>query len=170
MSKARTKRNPRKAPQPFVLNINPDQIVDLHYANEDRVNEDLAAIFANPMMSAMMGGPGFAGEMVAFSVYKAAEHVLRIEDAARLYPHVPTNDVERAKLQYRKALVSARKTLGPSFDAIYEACRVENNECARLNLDQSNGTMYCYVVPKFNDDGTHESPGPRDFPWNQPVP
>lgn len=29
----------------------------------------------------------------------------------------------------------------------------------------SQGRFYTRVVPSFNDDGTHEPLGPRDFPW-----
>lgn len=166
-------RKPRvkKTSAPVVVNASMDLVAktiqDLAYAQEDSVNETFAAIFSNPMMSAMMGGSAFAGQLVAFSVYQAAEHVLMIEDGVRLYPQIPSSDVERAKLQYRKALASARKTLGKDFDALYEAVRLEHNENARFNLDQSKGMMNAYVVPKFNDDGTHDPLGPRDFPWDQ---
>lgn len=169
----KTPRKPRvkKTPAPVVVNASMDLVAktiqDCAYAQEDRALNMIAGLFSNPGMAAAMGPPGFAESLVAFTVYKAAEHVLRIEDGARLYPGNPTNDVDRAKLQYRKALASARKSLGANFDRLYEECRVKNNKSARKLLDQSNGKMYYHVVPKFNDDGTHDPLGPHDWPWDQ---
>ena len=168
MSKTKTTRT-RAKPSPVVVNADMNLVAktiqDYAYAQEDHARDMLAALFSNPGMAAMIGPPGYAESLVAFTTYKAASHVLKIEDNARRYPHNPTNDVERAKLQYRKALASARKSLGANFDRLYEESRVENNKSARLCLDQSKGKMYYYVVPKFNDDGTHDPLGPKDFPW-----
>jgi len=171
-TKTKTTRKPRakQTPAPVVVNADMNLVAktiqDCAYAQEDNAREMLAGLFSNPGMAAMMGPPGFAESLVAFTVYKAATHVLRIEDGARLYPGNPTNDVDRAKLQYQKAVASARKSLGADFDRLYEECRVENNKSARLCLDRSKGKMYYHVVPKFNDDGTHDPLGPRDWPWN----
>lgn len=145
-------------------------IRDLHYANEDRVITDLNEAVA---MGVSLGGgqDDFMRQMVAYMVYKAAEHILRIEDGARLNPKADpvtlAEDVSIAKRQYVKALTAARKTLGADFDRLYEQARLEGNAGARSNLDSYNGMLYNYVVPKFYDDGTHEPLGPRDFPWGQ---
>ena len=34
-----------------------------------------------------------------------------------------------------------------------------------MNLDNSKGALFSWVLPKFHDDGTHEPWGPRDYPW-----
>jgi len=152
------------------INHGHNTIRDFHYENEDRAYAGLNEAVAMGM--SLGGGPDdFMRQTVAYTVYKAAEHVLRIEDHARLNPQVDSvalaEDVSIAKNQYVKALTAARKTLGADFDLLYEKARLEGNECTRLNLDSHNGILYCYVVPKFYDDGTHEPLGPRDFPWGQ---
>jgi hypothetical protein len=119
-----------------------------------------------------MGGPdaAFLRPIVAYSVVSAAEQVLSIEDAFRLTPARRKRIEEDLKLvrkHYTRTLTEARKTLGAAFNRLYETQRREHNEAARMNLNSSNGMLYCYVVPKFNDDGTHEPLGPRDFPWGQ---
>jgi hypothetical protein len=148
-----------------------DVIRDIQYTNEDRVCTDLNK--AVSMGMSLGGGPDdFMRQMVAFLAYKAAEHVLRIEDGARRNPNGDparhAKDVDLAKNQYVKALLNAKNTLGTDFDRLYEMVRQENNENSRVCLEQSNGMMYYYVVPKFNDDGTHDPLGPRDFPWATP--
>lgn len=41
----------------------------------------------------------------------------------------------------------------------------EHNECARANLDATQGKCYTCVLPDFNADGTHGPVGPQDVPW-----
>jgi hypothetical protein len=60
----------------------------------------------------------------------------------------------------------AKEKLGSSFKTTYDASKNMHNKCARNNLDNSEGRFYCYVLPKFNDDGIHEPWGPKDVPWN----
>jgi len=68
--------------------------------------------------------------------------------------------------RYAKMRQEAKEALGKDFEKFYEEGRQSHNDCARTNLDQSDGHMYDYVLPKFNDDGSHEPPGPRDIPWS----
>jgi hypothetical protein len=72
-------------------------------------------------------------------------------------------------VEERKNYAEMRAKLeAKGFHDAYEQAKVTHNECARHNLDSSNGRMYNYVLPKFNPDGTHEPWGPRDVPWNSP--
>jgi len=144
-------------------------IRDAHLALERTAVEGLNALvsgggnFGPPGMGDIMRG------MVAYSVVAAAKQVLRIEDGLRTNPEraeIIAEDLKLTREHYTRTLLDARKTLGADFDTLYAQARDTENECARTNLDSSNGTLYCYVIPKgFNDDGTHEPLGPRDFPW-----
>jgi len=44
--------------------------------------------------------------------------------------------------------------------------RIPHNDMARGSLDQTNGSGWVFVLPKFNKDGTHPPLGPRDKPWS----
>lgn len=72
---------------------------------------------------------------------------------------------EKERLLYVEMRAKLKAAVGEKFDEVYANAQAEHNECERANLDNSNGTLYCYVLPKFNDDGTHEPWGPRDVPW-----
>jgi hypothetical protein len=156
--KAATPKRPKapKSTQPPADFV--QAIKDIHYAQEDGALESVLAM--GPMLDAMMGGHGTS--LIVHFVVKAAEHVLQVEDGGKGDPA----DVARAREQYTKTLTRVRKALGGKFDALYSKKLKEHNECGRANLDSSKGTMYCYVIPRFNDDGTHDPLGPRDFPWN----
>jgi hypothetical protein len=52
----------------------------------------------------------------------------------------------------------------------YERAKANHNECERANLDNSDGKFFCFVLPEFHDDGTHEPVGEHDVPWSQPLP
>lgn len=133
-------------------------IKDAHYAREDRASADLATL-------AKMGVP-FAVQMLTYNVVHAAEHALRIEHGAR---GEATPDVLRAREQFTKTLAAARDALGDKFDASYATSVSEHNECARRNLDNSNGLVYAFIIPAFEADGTHAPLGPKDFPWAREV-
>ena len=133
-------------------------IKDAHYDREDHMTNTLVGMV-------QMGLP-FGARMLAHAVVKAAEHVLRLEHGMG---GVVTPDVARARVQYTKTLTAARNALKGDFDAHYADCVKTHNECARANLDNSKGCSYTYVVPAFNDDGTHPPIGPKDFPWAQEV-
>lgn len=150
----KTTRKPRivKAPETNLFNT----IKDYHYANEDAMAGFL-------VQSALMDPTGMVGLMLAHSVVRAAVQVLRLE--------IPIGgnsdaDIDRARTQYTKALAAAKRTLGDKFPTLYAEALRGHNECARANLDNFNGGTYTYVIPAFNDDGTHAPLGPRDYPWN----
>lgn len=71
-------------------------------------------------------------------------------------------DEERKVYAEMRAKLKAAVT---NFDEWYEQSRKSHNECARANLDNSKGHLFCYVLPKFNEDGTHEPWGEHDVPW-----
>ena len=127
-------------------------IKDTYYDQQDRVLSGIA-IMAKMDLDGFVGG-----RMLAHFVVKAQEHILRVGDAE-------PGDAARARTQYTKALTEARRVLGSLFDSHYRDCLADHNKCARETLDRSNGTLHSYVIPRFNDDGTHDPLGPSDFPW-----
>ena len=111
-----------------------------------------------------LGGLNLSQSMVAEGLLEVEEEIIREEHNLSLgkKPDRYTDLVEE-----RKNYVEMRaKIEAKGFHEAYEQAKATHNECARYNLDSSNGSMYCYVLPKFNLDGTHEPWGPRDVPWN----
>lgn len=76
----------------------------------------------------------------------------------RLYYYVKEYEFFRSELG---------KRLQGEFDDLYNKYKLEHNIYARENLDKTNGHIYCYVLPRFNKDGTHQMWGENDVPWNQ---
>lgn len=75
--------------------------------------------------------------------------------------------LESLKERYTRMRADLTSKLGDEFEETYAAVKGAHNECARANLESSDGFLACYVLPKFNPDGTHEAWGDRDFPWGR---
>jgi hypothetical protein len=69
--------------------------------------------------------------------------------------------IERARYIRMRAFLEEK-----GFHEAYEHAKATHNECARHNLDSSDGRIFSFVLPVFHVDGTHEPCGPRDAPWN----
>jgi hypothetical protein len=68
----------------------------------------------------------------------------------------------------RQLYVEIRKKLKAAvtnFDEWYKQTKAEHNSCERHNLDNSEGLFFCFVLPEFHDDGSHEPVGEHDVPW-----
>lgn len=109
-------------------------------------------------------------EMAVYGLYNIQESIIRLE---HFLSHSPPNAVsnqervEKYKTEHKKTRAKLVKQFGKeTFDTLYAKIRATNNECARNNLDNSDGTLYSYVIPEFNSDGTHGPIGPKDIPWN----
>jgi len=63
---------------------------------------------------------------------------------------------------YETSLVEASDSL-----AIYENTKRGLNQCSRSNLDSSGGLLFCFVLPTFYPDGSHDPWGPKDVPWGR---
>ena len=74
--------------------------------------------------------------------------------------------VDEQRSRYVEIRKKAREALGDKFDELYESHKQEENEIARRGLDDNDGRLYYFVLPKMNNDGTHEPWGERDVPWN----
>ena len=74
------------------------------------------------------------------------------------------DDPEGDRKAYAEMRKIAKEVFGDRFGPMLAEQRAEHNECARLNLDSSSGSAFCFVLPEFHDDGTHEPWGPKDVP------
>lgn len=91
------------------------------------------------------------------------EHYLELHPGAEDRP-IDLDEERRTYVRWRRTLVDAMTQ--ERFDPAYAAAKKDHNDCARANLDQSDGTMIDYVLPEFRPDGTHKPWGPKDVPWN----
>jgi hypothetical protein len=91
------------------------------------------------------------------------ETIIRAEwDAQREKP-VQYTDLPRERKRYAK--MRAQLETADNWEERYLESKKSHNECARANLDNSDGHLYCFVLPKFNSDGSHEPWGDKDVPW-----
>lgn len=167
---------PAKASKPIHINLPTNAaslIKDYAQKQEDAVLDQMLSMAGGmPGMPPGMGGifgeiGGFANAMVCQSLLKREEGIIRAE----WYESRGVNSIEssaEAIDRYVVARAKAEKQLGKeALEAQLAQARAEHNECARINLNNSNGMLYCYVLPDFNPDGTHGPVGPKDIPWNQ---
>lgn len=133
-----------------------------------RQNQDRSESFGEDMAKAAMDGTAdFAGGS-DFMKGVAVQPLLTLEQ--QIVSHRdedPFETLDEIRTRYVRLRRKIAEVLGDEFDSAYEAAKRTHNECERTNLDNSDGRLFCYVLPKFNADGTHDPLGPRDFPWNR---
>lgn len=130
--------------------------------------DDMFAGMINMVVGINLPGMGdFASTMICQDLLEREKTVV----AAKWYETCGMNTIlsaEEATKRYVEARIQAEKKLGKkNLVSALDKARFEHNECARANLDSSNGMLFCYVLPNFNSDGTHGPVGPKDVPWNQ---
>lgn len=110
---------------------------------------------------------GFATQMLFTQLVQQEESIIRMEwsreQGGKDQFRTHQQEIDRYVEMRRK--IKAECESPEVFEAWYENARESHNSCARTNLDNTEGTIYSYVLPKFNDDGTHNPWGPRDVPW-----
>jgi hypothetical protein len=127
--------------------------------NRDRAEEMSRALAQSPMGD-------FARQMALHGLVELEESILR--NTLRQTPD-DLETPEEVKARYVALRKDLEKSLGPEqFAQHYQQARASHNQCARANLDNSKGRLYCFVLPEFRPDGTHALPGPKDFPWAYP--
>ena len=148
----------------------PDPWKSIIEQNRAREDEMLDAFIGEPPadVGTSAGVFGTVGDFMATMAFQSLisleEGIIRAEwDEQRGMPDKYT-DVAKERARYVEARKKLREKFGEHFDAHHEARRASHNECARANLGE-HGAMYCFVLPVFYDDGTHEPVGPRDVPW-----
>lgn len=128
--------------------------------NRDRAEEMSRALATDP------------GPMGDFGIGIAMHGLTELEESIMRDTLRQTPDLLETPEEVRARYVALRRdleaALGDRFQEHHGRARDSHNGCARTNLDNSKGHLYCFVLPRFNPDGTHEPIGPRDFPWAYP--
>lgn len=107
----------------------------------------------------------FAATMAFHSLVTQEETIIREAWNMSLGQPDPYTDLVKEQARYVEKRRKLKEKFGEHFEVAYEAQRASHNSCARTNLDNSDGHLYSFVLPKFNDDGTYEPWGARDVPW-----
>jgi hypothetical protein len=106
----------------------------------------------------------FCHQMAVGILIQKEESIIRQEWNAQVGRGDGYDDIPRDIKHYKGMRAKAEEVMGEAFAAQYEQSRGTHNQCARSNLGDS-GVLFCFVLPKFNMDGTHEPWGSRDVPW-----
>lgn len=161
MTKRKSKKTP---PAPFTLNVTTQDIIQASEAQHDNLSAALlGALGAGDAMG------GFAAMLALESLIHLEEEILKFElhELNEGYPVMKDPTVlPRSRQRYTKLRAQLEQQLGADFGAQYATARAGHNECARANLDSTNGGIYTVVLPLFNQDGTHDPLGPKDFAWS----
>jgi hypothetical protein len=107
---------------------------------------------------------GFCYQMAMTILVNKEESIIQQEWNAEVGRDDKYDDIPKEIEHYKGMRAKAEEVMGEAFAAQYEQSRGTHNQCARSNLGDS-GVLFCFVLPKFNNDGTHEPWGPRDVPW-----
>ena len=111
------------------------------------------------------GMKAMAIRMAMTSLTMKEESIIRAEWNAQRGENEPYDDINREINEYVDMRQKLVDVFGEAFEPLYDSSRASHNSCARTNLDNSDGVLFSYVLPKFNEDGTHEPWGKRDVPW-----
>lgn len=99
-------------------------------------------------------------------IIKLEEEIIRSEWHESIGKKDFYDDVKSSIERYKELRKLATDKLGiEKFQQYHQEFLERHNSCERNNLDNSDGKLYCYVLPKFNEDGTHEPWGEKDVPW-----
>lgn len=152
-------------------------IMGFNRKREDDFLHDLLNIppEVQSQIQALTSAPGVVAESIfpgGFAESISAQMLLRLEKAvirSEWYESLGKPSVENSAdciARYAQARSKVEAKFGSDAVAeMLQRARKAHNECARDNLDNSNGLLYCWVLPEFNSDGSHEPIGPRDVPW-----
>lgn len=154
------KKNPAKG-QATKFEMDPDEFVKICNERDDGV---FSSFLEGTKPGAEVSVRGFSAMLAVESLIQQEVRILQLEmpDGGYFGKEQLPEEIRR----YVKMRQEAKEALGPQFKEFYEMGRKGHNDCARKGLDGSDGSAYYFVLPKFNDDGSHEPPGPRDIPWN----
>jgi hypothetical protein len=110
--------------------------------------------------------PEFAARMAMTSLVMREESIIQEEWNASVGRADRFDNPEWNRINYVEMRRIAREAFGDDLEPLLGQARDEHNECERHNLDNSDGNLFCFVLPKFHEDGSHEPWGARDVPWN----
>ena len=173
--------NKKKRNQIRGRNIPKEMIVDETYdtwKNVVRVNKKRAKdFFDDAVLNAKKAGitptsmgletfDGFCASMAFHHLIELEENIIRDEHHKMMkgkFDDLSTHDEDLK--EHEEVWNTLKEQFGEKFAIFYNEAFQTHNECERHNLDSSNGHLYCYVLPKFNPDGSHDPWGERDVPW-----
>jgi hypothetical protein len=141
-------------------------VVDQNVAGFDDMFEGCIQELEKAADNGIQPSTGFAAQMAFQRIIELEEEIIRMEwnetrgekDEFQTIPD-ETRRYVRLRARLRTALDAG------SFKDWYEQARTTHNKCARTNLDNTEGRLYCFVLPKFYEDGSHDPWGPHDVPW-----
>jgi len=102
--------------------------------------------------------------VVVHELLEMEEEIIRHEWDVKCGKPDPYTDIKEVTANYAARRAQLKKEM-PDFESVYASAKADANQCARTNLDNSQGLIYCYVLPVFHEDGTHEPWGEHDVPW-----
>jgi hypothetical protein len=118
------------------------------------------------VLGATKPGAMFESQMAIQFLIDREEEMVQAEWDESCNKPDPYTDLPSAKQEYADKRRKAREVIGDAFDEMLARQRATHNSCARANLDNSEGRLFSFVLPEFDDDGSHAPMGPRDTPWN----
>lgn len=146
-----------------------DPYVDIVKQNRKRMNDMSDAYLEmssteTPIGEGLLSMAGMATQMAFHALIEQEETIIRAEWCLSLGKPEDYTDLAEEILRYVRMRSALKTKFGELFNTHYERVRATHNSCARSNLGES-GVLFCFVLPVFHDDGTHEPWGARDVPW-----
>jgi hypothetical protein len=106
---------------------------------------------------------GFAAMTMMGTLMLQEETIIRAEHNAQRGKPDEYTDLPKERERYARYRAELEKI--DNWRERYDESKKSHNECARFNLDNSNGHSYSFVLPEFNSDGSHDAWGDKDVPW-----
>ena len=150
-----------------------DAIRSISMQKEEAVFNAFASVTPDSVPANLMD---FATDMAFYSLIHSAKHLIRTEWEI-LY--ASAHDLKKNKARWLMEAVEHKKIFARQYDVLlkkfgeekfvagWKKARDTENGCSRANLDNSEGMIYCYIIPEMNPDGTHEVLKKEDGPWGQ---
>ena len=133
-----------------------------------QAEQTLYSAFLDGALGALPGVPdesrGFMAQMAFHGLIEKEESIIHTKWNIERGVKDPYDDLDRDVREYVEMRVKLSEAFPEQFDERYQQQKDTHNECARANLGDT-GVLFSFVLPKFNDDGTHEPWGDRDVPW-----
>jgi len=140
-------------------NEKPIDVVKLTIQENEGVQKSLAESFLSDFGS-------FSDMMAIGYIVDLEEDIIRMEWNKSVGKKDEYDDYDGKVKEYVEYRKKAKEKYKDKFEELVMNSKKTHNECARSNLDNSNGKMFCFVLPLFKDDGTHEQLGKKDMPWS----
>jgi hypothetical protein len=150
-------------------------VVEQNVANFDTHFRSMVEVLAGKAHGSLVPPPQYAAIVAFGRLIEIEELILSMEWKESVgRPRSLYSTIEKEKARYTRLRKELRDAITDgvkhgvfvqTFDELLEQYRASHNECARTNLDNSEGQLFCYVLPKFDADGSHGPWGPRDVPW-----